>query len=333
MRFIIALEASHQRGMGHLFRGLRLGKTLREQGDDVLVACNPDQCSEEIVREKGFPLEIMPDDNRISFWEDQLLQTFSPHWWIDDRLDTDRFHAERLARAGVSHATFDDHGRGADLARFNFLAMEPAPGIRASNGFYGPNYMILDPEITTYRDRPRTGDGDLRIAITLGGSDTYGVTPRAVQTAVLSEKRYSLDVVTGPNFRHKAELASLLGMDDKRIRVHNFVSDLSVFLASVDIVICGAGVTLFEAACLGVPAIIIANEPHEVPVARWFVDQGFGFYAGFQADRFEDELKAGLGSLLHEGATRNKMGQRGKTLVDGEGISRIVTLLKGEGHA
>lgn len=168
MRHILALEASHQRGMGHLFRGLRLAKALRTTGDEVLIVCNHDHRSEEIIHEERFTLELAPSNECDTSWESNLLDRFSPRWWIDDRLDTDCSHAERLASADVSHVTFDDHGAGAVLAQYNFLAMDPCPEIRAPNGFYGPDYMVLDPGITTYRDRPRAGKSELRIAVTLG---------------------------------------------------------------------------------------------------------------------------------------------------------------------
>jgi len=332
MRLILALEASHQRGMGHLFRGMHLAEALRAAGDEMLIVCNPDRRSEEIIRKEQFALELAPSYHCNVSWENSILNRFSPRWWIDDRLDTDRGHAERLASAGISHATFDDHGTGADLAQYNFLAMDPYPEIRAPNGLYGPDYMVLSSGITTYRNRPSTGKGELRIAVTLGGSDTYGVTPRAAEAAASCEECCSIDVVTGPNFRHDRELAALLSTGDNRILVHKFVSNLYELLASTDIVICGGGVTLYEAACLGVPAVIIANEPHEVPVARWFVEQGFGVYAGFHGDRLEGGLSAGLATLLNGRAKWDEMARRGKTLVDGKGLSRVVTLLKGHGH-
>jgi spore coat polysaccharide biosynthesis predicted glycosyltransferase SpsG len=327
MRIILAIEASHQRGMGHLFRGLRLAKALRTAGNEVLIVCNPDRRSEEIIRKEQFALELTLTSESNAPWENDLLNGFSPRWWIDDRLDTDRYHAELLARAGISHATFDDHGTGAHLARYNFLAMDPAPEHRCANGLYGPDYMILDPGIATYREKKRPVEGKLRIAVTLGGSDTYGITPRAVEVVASQEKCCAIEVVIGPNFIHERELTAFLSRGDKRIRVHPFVPDLYELLASTDIVICGGGVTLYEAASLGVPAIIISNEPHEVTVARWFVEQEFGVYAGFQAERYEDGLSTGLAILLNDRAKRNEMARRGKALVDGKGLSRVLSLL------
>ena len=332
MRLILALEASHRRGMGHLFRGLHLAQALRSTGDEVLIVCNSDRRSEEIIRREQFALELVPSYDCDVSWENSLLDKFPPRWWIDDRLNTERSHASRLANAGVSYATFDDHGTGANLAHYNFLAMDPSAEIRAPNGLYGPDYMVLNPVIATYRDRPSASKRELRIVVTLGGSDTYGVTPRAVEAAISLEEPYSLDVVTGPNFRHDRELAALMSKGDKRICVRSFVSNLYELLASADIVICGGGVTLYEVACLGVPAAIIANEPHEVPVAHWFVEKGFGVYAGFHSDRFEAGLSAGLATLLNGRARRDEMARCGKTLVDGKGLSRVVTLLKGYGH-
>jgi spore coat polysaccharide biosynthesis predicted glycosyltransferase SpsG len=99
-------------------------------------------------------------------------------------------------------------------------------------------------------------------------------------------------------------------------------------MAETDIIICGGGVTLFEAAALGIPAITIANELHEVQTVQWFERNGFGCYTGFRSGYMESRLLASLTKLISDSTLHNKMSGVGKTLVDGGGLKKIVSKIR-----
>src|ERR1039457_1172148 len=154
MRHLICLEASHQRGMGHLFRGLNLARFLRSLGDNVVIAVNEDERAIDLILSADFPIEIYRVFSDEANWEESLISKHAPDWWINDRLHTNLFHSNKITSSGVRLATFDDHGEGAVLAEYNFLAMDLWPTTNhAANALYGPDYMILNPIIGNHRGK------------------------------------------------------------------------------------------------------------------------------------------------------------------------------------
>lgn len=325
MFHILSIEASHARGMGHLYRGLNLAGALKAEGDSVFFVVNDDERSIGILKNEGYSFETV--DYSATGWEGAIIEKHNGATWINDRLDTTEAHAKEVLKKGIALFTFDDHGSGARFAKKNFLAMDLAPVEKFSNGLYGPKYIILNPAISTHRQKRREFKGALKILVTLGGSDTYGVTPRAVG-ALKGIAGIEVDVVVGPNFRHTDELskaASSLGA-----RVYRTVPDLIACISASDLLVCGGGVTLFETAALGVPAVTIANEPHEVPITSWFERNGFSVDLGFYAGPFEARLKAAIGGIASDRSRLSKMSEAGKALVDCDGLKRVLGVLRSE---
>jgi spore coat polysaccharide biosynthesis predicted glycosyltransferase SpsG len=328
MRYVISIEASHERGMGHCFRGLHLATALRRKGDDVIFIINNDELSKEILRQDGFSVEVRPSYSDTMDWENEVIRMYHPDWWINDRLATTAKHAQKIVAAGINLATFDDHGEGAKYARFNFLAMDPCPSEMNANALYGAKYMILNPEIEKYRNRIEDFGGRHTIFVTLGGSDTYGLTPKVVSSLKRASNDLNISVAVGPNFRTHAELDFAVTGMPSSLRIHRSVSDLICLMAATDIIICGGGVTLFEAAALGIPALTIANEAHEIHIAQWFERNGFGFYNGFRTDYSESRLLTKLTELIASKEMLCDMKRIGKHLVDLGGLQRIVNKIK-----
>lgn len=327
MRFVISIEASHQRGMGHLFRGINLGRALRDSGHHICFVVNRDDRSLAILAESGFAHEVI-ESYKDTGWEGKIIREHAPDWWVNDRLDTDADHARAVTAKGVRLATFDDHGGGASLALHDFLAMDLSPAEIRPNGRYGPDYIILNPAIGDCRRMRRHHTACGTVLVSMGGSDTHGVTPGVVKALATLKLCVAIHVVTGPNFRHHDKLADAIRETVAPPTIHCQVPDLIGMMADADLLVCGGGITLFEAAALGVPALTVANEPHEVPVAEWFARQGFSINTGFHRDDFSGALAQGTSRLLADHETRQRMGERGMSLVDIGGTGRIISLLE-----
>ncbi|MBI5643507.1 MAG: hypothetical protein HY954_08545 [Deltaproteobacteria bacterium] len=327
MRHVISIEASHARGMGHLYRGMNLARALKDAGDSVAAVINRDARSEEILRREGLDFETVESYASAPGWEKPIIGKHRPDTWINDRLDTDLMHSRAVIAEGITLFAIDDHGEGAALAKCNFLAMDLRPVKKAQNAFYGPEYMILSPSIKRYR-RERAFNGLPKILVTLGGSDTYGVTPRVVNALKGVSPGFKLTVIAGPNFRHMEGLLEAI-RDIKDAQILREVPDMIAVMDGADLMICGGGVTLFEAAAIGVPCLAIANEPHEVPTINWFSENGFGVSLGFHKERFEETLSLKLERLLDNETILNGMSRKGKSLVDGDGLERVVGVIRG----
>jgi len=293
--------------MGHLFRMRNLALLLRARQVPFVLLINDHPPALELLRRDGLTFEVV-DLTRIEHWAPDTIRRHRVQVWVNDRLDTDLSQARTISEAGIPLVTFDDRGTGAQLADLHIaaLALDPGERLEGKRVLHGLDYLILNPEIARWR-RQRT---ELRsVMITLGGSDTYGVTVRAV--ALLRKQIRNATVIIGPGFQHRTALDAELPEDyDLKIGVPSLIEEMNRH----DLSITGGGITAFEAAASGLPVIAIANEWFEVPPARHLAKLGAARYAGHHSNLDESALaiprdvtamsSAGLARIPLHGAER-----------------------------
>jgi spore coat polysaccharide biosynthesis predicted glycosyltransferase SpsG len=271
--FAICLESSHARGMGHLFRMRHLARELRSHNLPFVFFVNDHEPSLQLLQQDGLPFEIV-DLRHVEHWAQAAIRRTKTRLWINDRLDTNLVHAQAVKQTGIPLATFDDRGDGASLADLHIaaLAFAGVPQLSGRRVAKGHEYLILNPEIALYRRQRLKVE---RILVSMGGSDTHGATVKAVR--LLRRLELAATVIIGPGFEHRVALdAESHTRFELKINVPSLIEEMSRH----DLAVVGGGITAFEAAASGLPAIVIANEDFEVPVARYLASLGAARYAG-----------------------------------------------------
>lgn len=303
----LCVESSHERGMGHFFRALNLFGCLERHRVPAVFVINLHAPSVQILSKRRLPFEIVEFHDFASRWEQRLIRSLGIRIWVNDRLDTDRRHAQTVKDAGILLVTLDDRGSGAEFADMNIaaLAFEDAAMLRGKRVLHGLNYLILNPEIESFR-RHRTKAE--KILVTLGGSDTHGVTKKAA--AILGRVGKTGTIVLGPGFDpDQTWVEPAAGFSIKR-SVPSLIQEFSHF----DLAVTGGGITPIEANASGLPCIVVACEAFEVPVGRHLERLGSSVYAGFHRSIdervFSEHLdvsamsRAGLDQIPLDGAER-----------------------------
>ena len=318
----ICIECSHQRGMGHLFRALNLIETLKQQKEPYLLLVNEDEAAQKILQREKVRFLCVDLWDTVSDWEGKLIQKFEITVWLNDRLDTCLATAEHVHRAGILLYTIDDMGAGAALAEGNFasLCFKETEKIPGKTVYAGSRYLILNPQIASFR---RLRQDCKNILVTLGGSDTYGVTLQVI--AFLKEwqaahRDVGITVLLGPGSVIEKEVKeALLGTD---FSLAASVPSLMSFFEKFDLAITGGGVTSMEAAASGLPCLIIANEIHEIQIGRYLEKAGCAVFAGYYREMRLERLE--------EITDIRGMSKRGMETVDLSGAERICKIVLGQ---
>ncbi len=275
--FAICVEASHQRGLGHLFRMLNFCETLTERALPFRIFINAQASSAALLAQRNLPFEEVALDANSNYWQQKLISKYGINLWIDDRLDTDAAHATQIKNCGIPLVTFDNRGSGAALADLNVAALtfdesEHLPGEKVLRGL---RYLVLNREIEHFRYL-RKVEGS--IVVSMGGSDTYGVTVKVVK--LLRAAGRNATVVIGPAFAHEEELLKVL--DDGFVLKRSVPSLIEEF-SHHTLAITGGGITPFEANAAGLPCIVIASEEFEVPIGQGLAGLGGAVFAGYHS--------------------------------------------------
>jgi len=256
--------------MGHLFRMLNFSVFLKSQNEKFIFLINDDNKLKNILKLNNVSFEIVKLNNNQINWERDIVLRHKIIYWVNDRLNTTKQHALKVKQLNIKLITLDDFGSGARLSDISIYGLAHKGNFKGKKILRGIDYLILDKEIDLYKKKRSQVK---KILVTLGGSDTYGVTIKVLK--LLKKYKIKATIHLGPSFLHEEELQKELTKDYKTI---TYIPSLIREFSKYDLAITGGGITPFEANASGLPCLIIANELFEI-------DNGF-FLESLNSSKF-----------------------------------------------
>ncbi len=322
----ICIEASHQKGMGHLFRTLNFIHYLKKYAptEKYIVAVNEDPKAMDILKRSEISYVPVDFDSERN-WEKKLIDDYKVTAWINDRLDTETSTVRRVKECKIPVYTIDDRGPGAGDSDINFasLVFDEAEKGKIAGGrvFFGEKYLILNPEIDLYKKQKKSVR---KILITMGGSDTYNLTLLAIGGIKKTELDVQVTCVIGPGSKCFAEAKKMSADSEGRIRIKSVVPSLIEEMSRHDLAITAGGVTAFEAAATGLPTISIAAEPHEKEICHRLEELGCSSFLGYWKDVTKEDIAKEINVIMSNPDMLCNMSRNGMEKVDTLGAKRII---------
>jgi spore coat polysaccharide biosynthesis predicted glycosyltransferase SpsG len=146
---------------------------------------------------------------------------------------------------------------------------------------------------------------------------------RMAKALAVLDSVFRIRFVIGTGVKDATTVARGLVALKKNYETVEGADDLSIEYASADVALCAFGVTAYELAACGIPAIYLGLTPDHVASASAFADAGMGISLGL-ADKISDsEIARTVQWLLNKPAARREMRGQGLALLDGQGAARI----------
>jgi len=306
--------------MGDVIGSLAIADAFRAKGAEIMFIVDNDKEALRCIEKHGYTVApVQSEEEEVS-----NLKSFRPDAIIVNQLNNPPQYLKNLKPHARLLATVDDAGEGAKVADLRFN-----PLYRAPDAFYGPEFAPLRKEFKKVDEKPRVRKRVKNILVTLGGSDTYGFTPKVVSALKDVPKEISITVLLGPAFKHEEELKKALRDADRAFMIARDVNarDMASLIAKADTVVCSGGNTLYEVARVGVPAIILCGEPFEEETAKRMEEKGFGVNLGFDRNIETKRISKAVNDIIADYKLRLRMSKKGKKLVDGKGAERIAEIV------
>jgi UDP-2,4-diacetamido-2,4,6-trideoxy-beta-L-altropyranose hydrolase len=293
---VFRADGGHQTGFGHLGRCVAVAQELGDEaafdvGESTTAAWLAKQGARTVTAGTGGRTVVLDRVDPVPAAEVRALQT-----------------------SGSRVCLVDDPGDGRSLAE---VVIDPPTGPRwppaRGRRLEGFDHALLRREIRAAAANPMRGVG---VMLVLGGSDPNNATPRVADamirrgTAVLS--------VLGPGYSGPQPAGRTLSDP----------ADFARALAGADLVVCGFGHTLLEAAHLGVPAIALALRANDPQDAAAFAKHATMRWLDAAECIDADAVSAEAADLHGDEASRAAMSARGRELIDGRGAARVATVLR-----
>jgi len=319
---LIRCDGGGRFGYGHIKRMLSLGRALRDRhGVGVIFALNGSEDAASSITRAGFEvtrgassLKDLIDNNR----PDLLL--------LDGPEGPGRAELERLKQGVAVTAVIDDaHERRLACDYAYYPPVPGALGLDWSGASTLPRigweWAILG--LNPNAARRRTPAARPTVLVAMGGSDPKGLTLRVARALTLLDSVYRVRFVVGTGTKDAGNVARGLVALKSNYETVEGADDLSIEYASADVAVCAFGVTAYELAACGIPAVYLGLNQDHVTSASAFVEAGMGVSLGL-ADKVSDvDIVRGVQALLNKPAVRREMRRQGLARLDGEGASRV----------
>jgi spore coat polysaccharide biosynthesis protein SpsF len=330
-RILVRCDGDARIGLGHVYRCMALAEELRTaHGCGVSFAMATGSVGIELVRKASYPVDIKPVDVAKDDWMDGVIARLNPDALVLDVRDGIAREAVRTWRKQsvliVDLDDPEDKRLEADLAFY-----PPVPQIERMDWsdfsgllHAGWEWIVLRREFgLPPQDMPiRSSSREPVCLVTMGGSDPAGLTITALKTLAELPGAFTVLAVIGQGFMHHEALKSL-EMPKGRFDVWRNVTDMRALMEQADLAVASFGVTAYELACMGVPAVFLCLTDDHAQSASAFVKAGMAVSLGRYDLATQADLRGAAASLLEDPSRRAAMSRAAHQNVDGKGVSRI----------
>lgn len=257
---------------------------------------------------KRNPTVIVTDSDQIDEEYLALLSNRVPLVISLDEFAKTRFPSDLVLNPTLGHVTED-------------YQLYPGTQLLA-----GDKYGMIRSEFRRARNvRATEPGGPIRVMLSLGGGDVVDDTITYAKGLLKQKRIEKIDAIIGTGVKNREKLESLAAESEDRVSVVSDARDMGIRMTKAHLLITGGGNTCLEAACVGVPMLVVTrHERHELNATR-LTEIGAAQYLGPRETVKGDQVAKAAEEILADNFERKAMSRSGRLLIDGRGADRIVT--------
>ena len=333
-KILIRADADANSGTGHLMRCLAVAEAVVEKGTlPILLYHHAPASILERFSELGVSiveLHTTPHGLEDAQACDEVCQKEKCPWILVDGYLFDKPFFETLQNRKTKTIVIDDFARPPVLLAD--LIVNPSP--KATAGWYQDHPSLLlglsfIPLRAEFRNQSHSfSSHHTQILITTGGGDDLNITPVIIRTLLSHlSPLITLKVIIGAANPHRDLLFENFANTPYLSLIEN-ISHMAAEISQSNLVITGAGSTVWECLALGRPLLTMILADNQIDNERYFSRQDFALSAGdARKDEFPTRLLLEFQRFLKSPQTIQEKVTNFRPLIDSRGAFRIVEAL------
>jgi len=319
-------------GLGHLRRCLTLARRLSEhQAWGVAFALEGDEETAQMVGDHGYPLHMKPTDLDDDAWLAWVASEYKPDAIICDTRSS--LSAQALAEIrdrGIITVVVDDSSDRRLVSDLSFYPPVPQVnwldwGDASGEHLVGWDWVVLGAE-PVRRTKTQT-HGRSCVLVSMGGADPEGLTQEVMGALECVDEVFDTIVAIGPAFAQQDELVKRLSVSPVRPTVCRGIHAVATLMVRASLAVCTFGVTAYELAAMGVPAIHLCLDEDHMESASVFEAEGMAVSLDIGASLLGQDIAECVKELLGDRGRLERMSKIAAARVDGRGAERIVAMI------
>lgn len=346
-------DGGHGVGFGHIKRCLSLASELTRENAVCKFACrcgNP--AVSALIRASGFgildlpdqvnliaELEILNDDDRFNC--DVIVLDISHRETVHDIKSLSAYIAglkQRFPAVAIIDGHMDLCLAGlfdlpVDLVVLPYVAADEQVVLsRSSRTARGPDYFVLDDAYAAAAGETfaKSAGSARKLLVTAGGSDPSGITLKTLKALDrLEELRLEVRVVIGPAFAENIVVATTewARTTNHQVTIVDQPENLTPHIAWCDLAVSASGLTKYELAIMGKPAILLSIDDNHATFNVPFDEYGTANHLGPVRHVTVAFLSDSIERLLADRRKRSTMSSAGRAVLDGRGAARLAAAI------
>ena len=192
----------------------------------------------------------------------------------------------------------------------------------------GPKYALLRPEFIEWKPRHRFSENVQKIVLTFGGGDDRGAALFCLTALTHVWESIEAVVLLRSSSPHVMAIQDWVS-HNQRLKINLRVDEPEIArrMHEADLALIAGGMTTFEVASMGLPALILQIADNQALNSRAWDELGAAKFMGSLEKLNADDLRQSVQLLIEDSAQRLSMSEAGKSLVDGLGSKRVAHIL------
>jgi spore coat polysaccharide biosynthesis protein SpsF len=315
---LIRCDGGGRFGYGHVKRMVALARALRDrEGIGAVFAVNGTEDAFAPITRAGFEaFAAQPIAEMVAARDPDLLI-------CDLREGVSRDELDGLPLLKIAIDDGSDLRLAADLAYYPPVPQAEALDWHGSHcsARIGWEWSLLG--MTKPVASPRAASPRPTLLVSMGGSDPQALTLRMARALTRLNPVFRARFVIGPGMENRGRVARAIASLAPNFETVEGAADLAAEYAASDVALVAFGVTAYELAAYGVPALYLGLTEDHALSASAFEQAGMGLSLGV-AERAEDEdITRAVWALLTDTTRRRDMRAAGLMTIDGEGVARV----------
>lgn len=326
---VLRADASNGVGLGHVVRSLTLGAALVATGwKVVLVTTNAIDAITTRAHGSSIDVRLLRSQPHGSADAAEVI-ALQPDLVVADGYHFEPSFYESFTDIAPPLCLIDDNGENAH--RCARVIINQNPGTLDTLYAYesatpalllGLRHALIRGEIRAM-SRSTPSNERSGVFVSMGGSDPLRLSERLA--TAFSRSGFLTRVVLGPAMDDRETVLDRVS----RLPGVAVVTDRS-FATAMDgahVAVIGAGITMWEAACLGVPSISVIVADNQTAPARAAESIGFTISLDTRSGMSPSAIEGVARDLLSNAKQRSRMTMVGRASVDGRGADRVAAFL------
>ena len=315
-------------GLGHLYRNLLLIQKMRSRGIECIAIINDFDVAKKTLSDNHVIYHIVNEYEKA----EEVLDVLNYYKFLYkseviffDRLDSNIEYIKQIQCRGCKILCYDDYDPSALMANMIINTRKiNINGVEISCS--GPRYQILRDDVVKFAKKEKHINNNVKnVLIHFGGTDPLNVLSLAFN-AIKGIDKIEFTIIVG-----KGTVSDPIRIEDetlKNIHCYHASSQFSELLYDADIAVLSGGVTMFEAAAIGTPMILINHNEDQNMAAGIFETCTYAINMGIATEITAEEIKTSICSLASDYSKRQEMSKRLKEFVDTDGTERVCQCLE-----